>query len=283
MLASLKHLLNQAQKGKYAIGAFNTCTIAVTRAIIGAAEKMKAPVIVQTSEGEAKFGQIKPLLAMLRQFAEQASVPVVVQQDHCRDYEMAKTCIQSGYQALLFDASTLPYEKGVAITRRVTDMAHKHGVFMEGELGGFGRGSTLHKGPIPKTPLTDPDQALDFVKRTKVDSLGVSIGNVHGVYEGAIEKLDFERLTAIRKKINIPLVLHGSSGIKFEYIKKAIALGISKINVNTDLRIAFTKALRKALTNQDEFVPYEYMTKASKVVQKLLEERIKLFGSAGKA
>lgn len=282
MLASPKDLLKKAQKGKYALGAFNTCTIAQTRAIFDAAEKMKAPVIIQTSEGESKYGKIKPLLALLRQFAEQASVPVVIQQDHCRDFKMAKTCIQSGYQALLFDASTLPYKENVAITRRVADMAHKHGVFMEGELGGFGRGSTIHKGPIPKTPLTDPDQALDFVKKTKVDSLGVAIGNVHGVYKEA-PKIDFERLLLIRKKVSIPLVLHGSSGMRKEDIKKVILLGISKVNVNTDLRLAFATALKKALADPEAIVPYKYMTEAEKAVQKVVEERIKLFGSAGKA
>lgn len=282
MLASPKHLLYRAQRGRYAIGAFNTSTISLTKAIFDAAEKLESPVIIQTSEGESKFGRIRPLLALLRQFAEQVSVPTVVQQDHCRQFEMAKTCIASGYQAILYDASTLPFEENVAITRQVADMAHKQGVFMEGELGGFGRGSTLHKGEIPKTPLTDPDQALDFVKRTRVDSLGVSIGNVHGIYKEA-PKIDFERLIAIRRKVRVPLVLHGSSGMKEEDIKKVISLGICKVNVNTDLRVAFTRALREALKDPEAVVPYKYMVPAEKAVQKVVEEKLELFGSAGKA
>ena len=281
MLASSKELLERAQKQGYAIGAFNTSAIPITKAIFSAAEKLKSPLIIQTSEGESKFGKISCILAFLLQCAKEVSISCIVHQDHCRNFEMAKKCIESGYQSILADGSALSYDENVAYTKKVADLAHAKNVYVEGELGAVGRGSTFHKGEIPKTEMTDPDQALDFVKKTGVDSLAISFGNIHGVYEKP-PQLDFERLKAIRRKLDIPLVLHGSSGIKDEDIKKAISLGISKINVNTNLRMAFADALRKSLADPEAIVPYKYMLPAEKAVQEVVEKKIELFGSAGR-
>ena len=281
MLTSPKELLEKAQKGKYAVGAFNTSTISITKAILAAAEKLKSPIIIQTSEGELKFGKVTCILSFLLQCAKETSVPCLVHQDHCRDFKTAEKCIESGYQSILADGSALSYNENIAYTKKVVDLAHAKNIYVEGELGGVGRGSTFHKGEIPRTNMTDPNQVADFVKKTGIDSLAISFGNVHGVYKKS-PQLDFERLKAIRKKVDLPLVLHGSSGIRDEDIRRAISLGISKINVSTDLRIAFSNALRKSLADPEAIVPYKYMIPAEKAVQEVVEEKIRLFGSAGK-
>lgn len=282
MLVSPKQLFKKASKGKYALGAFNASTISITRAVFAAAEKLKSPFIIQTSQGELEYGKVTAILAFLKELAKESSVPVIIYQDHCRDFEMSMKCIKSGYQAILFDGSDLPYEENVALTKKVVTIAHRYQVWTEGEFSAVGKGSTIHREKIPKLELTDPDQAVDFVKRTGVDSLAVSVGNVHGIYEEK-PKINFQRLKTLRRRLDVLLVLHGSSGIKEEDIKKAIALDILKINVNTDLRVAFRDALKKILEDPDAIVPYKYMVPVERAVQKVVEEKMKLFGSAGKA
>lgn len=283
MLVSSGLLLEKAQKEKYSIGAFNTCNLEITKAIFAAAQKLNSPIIVQTSEGEAKHGQIGKLAHLIREFAQKTKILVALNLDHGKSLKMAQECISAGYTSIMIDGSKLPYEENVSLTRQVCDYAHKYNVPAEGELG-------LVPTPLQKEivsekeremTMTDPNQAQDFVKKTNVDFLAVGIGNAHGFYKGK-PKLDFERLSQIKKKVKIPLVLHGGSGISDQDIKKAISLGICKININTELRLAFSNALRKELSDPKAHIPYEYMKKAEAAAQNVVEEKIKIFGSTNK-
>lgn len=278
MLVSSKILLEKAKKGKYAIGAFNTCNLEITKAIFSAAKKLNVPVIIQTSEKEAKHGEIKKLAHLISEFAKETKIFVSLNLDHGKSLEMVKECIAAGYTQVMIDGSHLDYEENVALTKKVVQYAHRYNIPVEGELGlvPTPKQKEIIDEKERKKAMTDPHQALDFVKKTNVDFLAVAIGNLHGFYKGK-PLLDFSRLLEIKNKINIPLVLHGGSGIKDSDIKKAINLGICKINVNTELRLAFSNALRRALKDPTQNVPYEYMKAAELAVQKVVEEKIKIF------
>lgn len=278
MLVSSKILLEKAQKEKYGIGAFNTCNLEITKAIFAAAVNLDAPVILQTSEGEARHGQVEKLAHLICDFARETKLLIALNLDHGKSLETVKRCLAAGYTQVMIDGSKLPYKENIALTKKVVQYAHRYNVPVEGELG-------LVPTPDQKEiidekerekAMTDPDQAADFVKRTQVDFLAIGIGNAHGFYKGK-PILDFRRLREIKKKVKIPLVLHGGSGIADYDIKKAISLGICKINVNTELRVAFTDALRKILKDPKQHVPYKYMKIAETAVQKVVEKKIKIF------
>ncbi|MEW6407378.1 MAG: class II fructose-bisphosphate aldolase [Patescibacteria group bacterium] len=278
MLVSPKILLEKAQKEKYAVGAFNTCNLEITKAIFAAAENLNSPIIIQTSEGESQHGQITKIATLIRKFIEESKIPACLNLDHGKSLEMVKKCITAGYAQVMIDGSKLPFSENIALTKKVVQYAHKYNVPVEGELGLVptpGQKEIVSEKEREKA-MTDPNLALDFVKKTEVDFLAVAIGNVHGFYKGK-PVLDFNRLGEIKKKVKIPLVLHGGSGIADCDIKKAISLGICKINVNTELRVAFTNALRQILKDQKQHIPYEYMKTVEQAVQKVVEEKIKVF------
>lgn len=285
MLVSSKQLLLKAQKEKYGQGAFNTCNLEITKAIVRAAEKLSSPLIIQTSEREALHGGISKLACLIRKFAKESKIPVVLHFDHGKSFEMIKKCINAGYTSVMIDGSKLSFEANIELTKKVVKFAHRRRIPVEGELGVVPTPKIKTKIIASKKErqktMTDPDQAQEFVKETGVDFLAVAIGNAHGFYKGK-PKLDFERLAAIKKKVKIPLVLHGGSGIKSTDIKKAISLGICKINVNTELRIAFSDALRKALVDSKAHLPYKFMKLAEEAVFKVVSRKIKLFGCAQK-
>lgn len=282
MLLSSKNLLRKAQKEGYAIGAFNTSNLEITKAIFSAAQKLKSPLIIQTSEKESLHGLVSKIAALIRAFAREADIPVTLNLDHGQSFEMIKKSIAAGYASVMIDGSKLLFDKNIALTKKVVNYAHAKKIPVEGELGVV---------PTPQRKLretasikereklmTDPDQAQEFVKKTRVDFLAVAIGNAHGIYKGK-PKLDFERLCDIRKKVSVPLVLHGGSGISSQDIKKAIRLGICKINVNTELRLAFSNTLRKVLASKTAFVPYEIMKPVEEAVERVVLEKIRVFGS----
>jgi fructose-bisphosphate aldolase class II len=286
MLLSSKNLLKKAQKNGYAIGAFNTSNLEITKAIFSAAQKLHSPLIIQTSEKESLHGLVSKIAILIRKFAQETNIPVVLSLDHGQSLEMIKKCIIAGYTSVMIDGSKLSFDKNVALTKRVVNYAHAKKIPVEGELGVV---------PTPQKKLketasirerenlmTDPDQAQEFIKKTSVDFLAVAIGNAHGIYKGK-PKLDFERLRDIRKKVSIPLVLHGGSGISASDIKKTIKLGICKINVNTELRLAFSNSLRKTLASKKVYVPYEIMKPVEEVVEQIVLEKIKIFGSRNKS
>jgi len=278
-------IFKKAQKEGWAIGKFNFSTFEQLQGILAAAKKLRSPVILETSEGESQFFGIEKAVAMKKAFCEKYKIPVFLNLDHGKSLEYIKKAINSGYDYIHFDSSGLKLKENIKKTRKVVGFAHKKGIWVEGELGCIRETSEVHRGKfkIKKEDLTKPEEVEKFVKETGADSLAIAIGNIHGIFTEMPERLDFKRLKEIRKKSNVFLVLHGGSGISPHEIKKAIKLGITKINVSTELRVAWRKSLEKSLrAKPKEVKPYKILPQVIEAVQKVVEEKIKLFGSVNK-
>lgn len=277
MLVKSDQMILEAQKNGYAIGSFNTSDLEITQAIVAGAEAKSAPVIVETSEKAIGFAGLKNIASIVRSVAQQAKVPVALHLDHGSSAQRVKDCIDAGYTSVMFDGSHIPFEENINTTKEAVDVAHALNVPIEGELGAMGKSGES------ASQKTNPDEVSEFVTRTAIDFLAVSIGSVHGIEEGK-EKLDIELLKKIHEKTNIPLVLHGSSGVSDEDIIEAIKNGISKINMDTDIRFTFARTIKKLEKEMHENKdPREIMGKVKEAIQKLIEEKIELFGSARRA
>ena len=305
MLVTNKDLMVPARRNGYGIGAFNVNNLEAVLAVAEAATEEKSPAIVAVTPGAIKYGGLPYLSRIVRTAAELASVPVALHLDHGEDFETASKCVGAGFTSVMIDGSSLKFEDNTALTKRVVEMAHPKGVSVEAELGrlaGVEESTVEEKDAI----LTDPAVAKEFVDRTGVDTLAVAIGTSHGAYKFKAEpKLDFERLKLITKQVSIPLVLHGASsvpswiiekaskygaelggakGIPEEHIQKAISIGIAKINIDTDLRLAFTAAVREVLANSPkEFDPRKILGPAKEAMKQVIKGKMRLFGSSGKA
>jgi fructose-bisphosphate aldolase class II len=305
MLVTNKDLMVPARKNGYAIGAFNVQNLESMSAIAEAATEEKSPVIMQITPSVIKYAGLAYISNLVRTAAQLAPVHVAMHLDHGGDFETAAKCINAGFTSVMIDGSFLSFDENVAVTKRVVNAAHPKGVSVEAELGklaGVEERSVAEKEAI----LTDPEAAVEFVEKTGVDTLAVAIGTSHGAYKFKSEaKLDLERLKVISEKISIPLVLHGASsvpqwivekankygaelsgakGIPEEQIKKAISLGIAKINIDTDLRLAFTATVREVLTNSPKnFDPRKILGPARDAMKEVAKGKMRLFGSAGKA
>lgn len=283
--AMLKQILKDAQKKHYAIGQFNFSTIEQLKGILAAAREKRSPVILGTSEGENKFLGLKETIALVEISKTKYKVPAFLNLDHGKDLKWIKQTIDYGYPAVHFDGSELALEENIKYAKEVVRYAHKKGVLVEGELGYLRGKSGFHKKitRIRKEDLTLPEQVEKFVKETKVDSLAIAIGNVHGIYS-QMPKLDFERLKEIREKTNTFLVLHGGSGISNKEIKRAIKLGIVKININTELRLVWKNSLKNFFKrNPQEIKPYKILVQVQTAIQKKVGEKVELFGSKSRA
>src|SRR5690554_5110562 len=243
MLVTGNELLLQAQKNKYAIGAFNVNNMEIIQAIISAAEELNSPVILQASQGGIKYAGIDYIAGLGKIAGRNANVPVALHLDHGTDFDQVMLCLRHGFSSVMIDGSRFPLEENIAFTKRVVDIAHTLGVSVEAELGKIGGTEDHIVVDEREATFTDPDEAKRFVEETGVDSLAIAVGTAHGVYKGE-PKIDFDRIKAIRSKVDVPLVLHGSSGVPYEALKKAVSLGICKINIDTDLRISFTDGVR---------------------------------------
>ncbi len=280
-------ILKNAQQGKYAIGQFNVSTDEQIRAVVEVAKDLKSPIIIGTSESERKFIGIEQVVALVKVWQEQAGLPIILNADHCKSFESAKEVMDAGYSAVHFDGSELPFEENIKITKQVVEYAKSKNpeVLVEGEVGYLPGSSEVHKEKIKikKRDLTKPKQAKEFVEKTKVDSLALAIGTVHGI-DAEAEKLYLDRLKEIHEAIpGTFLVLHGGSGASDDDIKEAIKLGIVKININTELRVAYAGGLEKEIREHPEEVkPYKILAPAVEGMKKVVEGKIKLFGSEGK-
>lgn len=275
MLVSAKQMILDAQKNGYAIGCFNTSDLEITKAIIRAAEAQRAPVIVATSEKAIQFGGIESLSALIKEEANQAKVPVALHLDHGKSLAMIERCLEAGYTSVMIDGSEEALSENIALTYQAVVMAHMKDVPCEGELGSLGSAGKS------ESQLTNQDDVSDFAKKTGVDFLAVSIGSAHGIKND--ERLNIELLKRIRTFTDIPLVLHGGSGVPEGDIKNAIENGIVKINIDTDIRHEFTKDLREVLKERpEEKDPREILAEVMAKVQQLVERKIKLFGSNNK-
>lgn len=283
MLVTLKEVLGDAQKGRYAVGAFNVNNMEIVQAIIEAAEEQQSPVILQASQGGLKYAGVDYIAAMARLAGEKASVPVVVHLDHGTDFKQIMLCVRNGFTSVMIDGSKYPLEENIEVTKKVVEVAHAVGMSVEGELGKIGGVEDDVKVDEREAAMTDPADAEYFAKETGVDALAISIGTAHGLYKGE-PKLDFDRLKNIRAVVDVPLVLHGASGVSDEAIKKAVELGICKINIDTDIRQAFTRGVHAAVKeNPDEYDPRKILGPARDEMKNIVATKLKLFGSAGKA
>jgi len=305
MLVTNKDLMVPARKKGYGIGAFNTNNLEVVQAVAEAAVEEKSPAIVAVTPSAIKYGGLPYLSMIVRTAAELAPVPMSLHLDHGEDFETAAKCVDAGFTSVMIDGSHLKFEDNIALTKRVVDVAHPKGVSVEAELGrlaGVEESTVEEKDAI----LTDPNSAKAFVERTGVDALAVAIGTSHGAYKFKTEpKLDFERLAQISREVSLPLVLHGASsvpkwiiekaakygaqlegakGIPEEHIQKAISMGIAKINIDTDLRLAFTATVREVLANSPkEFDPRKILGPAKEAMKQVVKGKMRLFCSSGKA
>ena len=277
-LVSSREMLLKAQKEGYALGAFNVENMEMVQAVIEAAEEMRSPVMIQTTSGTLKYATPAMYASMVRAMAEKASVPVCMHLDHGDSVETAKKCMEAGYTSLMIDGSKLDFEANIAITREVVEMAGD--LPIEAELGTVGGKEDGHSA---EAQYTEPDKAVEFVKRTGISSLAVAIGTAHGIYKGE-PKLDINRLAEIRKVVDIPLVLHGTSGVPEDAVRACIKEGICKVNYATDLRIAYTNGVRALLAEKpDAYDPKAFGKVGRAEVKKVVCDRIRLVGSDGKA
>jgi fructose-bisphosphate aldolase class II len=280
---TVAELARAAAQGGYAVGAFNLNNMEILQAVITAAEEERSPVILQASQGGLKYAGIDYIVAMAKVAAEAASVPVALNLDHGTSFEQAMQCIRKGFSAVMVDGSRLPLEDNIALVKRVVDVAHAVGVSVEAELGKIGGTEDDIVVSERDAMMTDPEEAAKFIEEAQPDLLAVAIGTAHGVYKGE-PKLDFERLTEIKERVDVPLVLHGASGVPDEAIRKACQVGISKINIDTELRIAFSGAVQRTLqANPDEIDPRKILGPAREAMKQVVREKMRLFGCSGKA
>jgi len=305
MLVTNKDLMIPASENGYAVGAFNVQNLESTLAIAEAATEENSPVIMQITPSVIKYAGLAYISNLVKTAAKNVPVPVAMHLDHGGDFEIAVKCIEAGFTSVMIDGSFLSFDENIAVTKRVVDVAHPRGVSVEAELGklaGVEERTVEEKDAI----LTDPEAAVEFVEKTGVDTLAVAIGTSHGAYKFKTEaKLDMERLKIIRKKISIPLVLHGASSVPQEIvekankygaelsgakgipeteIQKAISFGIAKINIDTDLRLAFTATVRERFVDAPKnFDPRKVLGPAKDAMKNVAKGKMQLFGSSGKA
>lgn len=270
MANNILEILREAQEEKWAIGQFNVSNLEILKGIIRAGQNLKSPLIIGTSEGESRFLGLRQVFALVSSLRKETRSPIFLNLDHGRTFEYIKEAIEAGYEMVHFDGSKLPLPKNIEITRKIVQFAQKKGISIEGEVGVIGG------------ELTNANDAQKFIEETKVDRLAVNIGTFHGK---EAKQINFQLLREIKEKIKDKafLVLHGGSGVSEEDLKEAVKSGIAKVNINTELRLAFTQALKKYLKqNPEESTPYAYMSEAVEAVQKIVENKIRLLGSVNK-
>jgi len=288
-MKNLKSYFQKAKEEKFAIGQFNFSDFTQLKAVTNTAQKTKSPIILGTSEGESKFFGLEEAVALRDVLRKKLGIAVFLNLDHGKSFEYLKQAIDAGYDMVHFDGSKLSLEENIEKTKEVVKYAKWRGVLVEGEVGKIGTDSSKlysEKFEIKEEDLTKVNEAKEYVEKTGVDLLAVSIGNFHGIEVSGIDpNLRLDLLGNIQKTIpNTDLVLHGGSGTPEDDIKGAINLGIVKININTELRLSFSGNLRRALQeNMEEVVPYKFLPQAQAAVEKTVNFKIGLFGSENKA
>ena len=280
-LVNSKAMLLDAQEKGYAIAAFNVENMEMLKAVVQAAEELSAPVILQTTPSTIKYGDSNTYAALALVEASKASVPICMHLDHGTSYELALKCIEAGYSSVMIDGSPLPFNENVELTKKTIATAHALGISVEAELGKVGGKEDDHEAKADGN--TKVDEALEFVTLTGVDSLAIAIGTAHGFYDRE-PILDYERISDIRAVVDVPLVLHGSSGLKDEEIQECIKRGMCKINFATELRAAYTQAVKDLLNNKPEtYDPKDLGRVGMKAVTELAKKRIIICGAANRA
>lgn len=280
-LVTSEKMLKDAREGGYAVAAFNIENMEMVKAIVAGAEELNAPVILQVSQSTSKYGSLETYVALVAVEAAKTSIPVALHLDHGTSFEIAEAAINAGFTAVMIDGSKLSYEENLDLTKRVVDLAKTKGVVVEGELGKVGG----KEGDIitDEDTNTDPAQAKEFVEKTGVDSLAVAIGTSHGFYVGT-PVLDKERVAQLKEATEAPLVMHGASGLSEEDVRDCASRGIAKVNFATELRVAYTDAMRKLLSENPEIYDPKKPGKAGMdAVKEIVKSRIIMCGSENKA
>jgi len=281
-LVTAKELLAAAETGGYAVGAFNFVDMEVLQAIVQAAEEERSPVILQASAGAIRYAGANYLAAMARVAAEHSAVPLALHLDHGLDFATAMVALRAGFTSVMIDTSRYPLPENVSRTQQVVAAAHAVGVSVEAELGRIGGVEEEVRVTDREALFTDPGEAAEFVAATGVDSLAVAIGTAHGLYHGE-PHLDFDRLSLIHARVPVPLVMHGGSGLSDEIVREAIARGIRKINIDTELRHAYLDTVKKITQeNPEQYDLREVFGPARAAVTEVVREKIRLFGSSGR-
>lgn len=296
-LTGPREMFERAYKEGYAVGAFNVNNMEIIQGIVAAATEEQAPLILQVSAGARKYAGQDYIMKLVEAALAESDLPIVVHLDHGADFQICKDCIDGGFTSVMIDGSHLPYEENIAVTKQVVEYAHPRGVWVEAELGRLA-GVEEHV-QSEHSVYTDPDQAVDFVQKTGCDSLAIAIGTSHGAYKFTGEaKLDFDRLQTISDKLpGYPLVLHGASSVPQEFVemanqyggklgsakgvpedllRKAAKMGVCKINIDSDIRLAMTANIRKYLfENPEKFDPRDYLKPAREAVKNMVQRKIK--------
>ena len=282
-LENMKDMLATAMAGHYAVGAFNILDYNSTKAVVEAAEETNAPVIIQTSAKTVIFWGSGALISWVRQLAGLSKVPIAVHLDHCKDISLIKECIDAGWTSVMIDASSKPFEENRALSRQVVAMAQPKDVTVEAELGAIvGVEDDIHV-RHQDAHLADPDQAIEFCSQVQPDCFAPAIGTAHGLYKGE-PKIAYDRLEEIAKRTGLPIALHGGTGLAEEVFKKCIALGCAKVNISTQLKHDFIdEFVSYHQANSTEYNPLKVLAAQFSGVKEGIIEKIKLFGSAGKA
>lgn len=281
-IISTKYVLEKAQKGGYAVPAFNIHNLETLQVVVEAAAEMKSPVILAGTPGTYSYGGVENIVGIVEALSKEHNIPLSLHLDHHEDFDDIRYKVDAGIRSAMIDGSHLPFEENVELVKKVVELCHKNDVSVEAELGRLGGAEDDLVVDEKDTLYTNPKQALEFVERTGIDSLAVAIGTAHGLYKSE-PKLDFERLEEIRSIVSIPLVLHGASGLPDEDIKRAISLGICKVNVATELKIAFSGALKEYFNeNPDAEDPRKYMKPAKAAMKEVVKKVIRVCGSQDK-
>ena len=309
-LVTTTKMFKDAYEGGYAVGAFNVNNMEIIQGIVAAGKKLNAPLILQVSKGARAYANHLYLVKLVEAAVEESGLPIALHLDHGPDFETCKACIDGGFTSVMIDGSSLPYEENVALTKKVVDYAHAHGVVVEGELGQLAGVEDEVNVNAEDASYTNPDQAEDFVKRTGVDSLAIAIGTSHGAYKfkpGQKPQLRFDILEEVSKRLpGFPIVLHGASsvipefveeinkyggnmpdaiGIPEDMLRQAATMAVCKINIDSDLRLAMTAAIRKHFVEHpSDFDPRQYLKPAREAIEGMVEHKINtVLGCAGKA
>jgi len=282
-LVSSTPMLQAARANGFCIGAFNVHTLEMLQAVVEAAEETESPLIIQSTAGTVKHLGPEYIAAAATVAANRSKVPIALHLDHCTEFDLIVRCIRAGYTSVMIDASHEPFDENVRLTKQVVDVARAAGVNVEAELGKVGGVEDDIVVDDHEALLADPDDCARFVELTGVQTLAPAVGTAHGLYKGE-PKIDFERIRRIAEKVDVPLVLHGGSGIPEEQVRRSVSLGIAKMNVATELRIAFSDAIKAVFAeNPDENDPRKYMVPAKKAVKEVAIEKMRLCGCIGKA
>jgi len=280
-LLSMKELLDAALKDRFAVGAFNVVNLDFLESILKAAEACKSPVILNIAEVHFRYVDLERIVPVILRAAEKSSVPVALNLDHGLSFEAIMQAIRCGFTSVMFDGSKLPLEENIEKTRQIVKMCHALNISVEAELGHVAGGEGSREGTsVARESFTRPDEAVRFVRETNIDALAIAFGSVHGRYKGDPE-LDFELLDTIRREVNIPLVLHGGSGISDNDFRKAISLGIAKINIFTEMTIAATDRIKNVIKKDPEIISLaDLLVEAKEAIRDIAEHKMRTFGSA---